>query len=62
MTRLCLELNYLCEHKVNTNFQNCINYLCSSGMDIELTSHFFLRCLLFDDKRITLLISLNKID
>ena len=62
MTRLCLELNYLWENKVNTNFQNCINYLCSSGIDIELTSHFFLHCLLFDDKRITLLISLNKID
>ena len=31
-------------------------------MDIESTSHFFLHCPLFDDKTITLLSTLNKID
>ena len=31
-------------------------------MDIESTSHFFLHCPLFDDKTITLLSTLNKVD
>ena len=44
------------------NFQHCINPLCSCGMDIESTSHFFLHCPLLDDKRITLLNTLSKID
>ena len=62
MTWLGLGLSHLREHKFNHNFQNCINPLCSCGMDIESTSHFFLHCPLFDDKRITLLSTLNKID
>ena len=62
MTRLCLGLIRQREHKFNRNFQNCINPLCSCGMDIESTSHFFLLCPLIDDKRITLLSTLNKID
>ena len=62
MTRLRLGLTHLSEHKFNLNFQNRINPLCSCGMDIESASHFFLHCSLFDDKRITLLSSLNKID
>ena len=35
MTRLCIRLGHLCEHKFNYNFENCINPLCSYGMDIE---------------------------
>ena len=62
MTQLCLGLSHLCEYKFNHNFQNCINLLCSCGMDIESKSHFFLHCPLFDDKGITLLSTLNKID
>ena len=62
MTRIRLELSHLREHKFNQNFQNCINPLCSCAMDIESTSHFFLHCSLFDDKTITLLSTLNKID
>ena len=42
--------------------KNKNNPLCSCGMDIESTSHFFLHCPLFDDKRIILLSTLNKID
>ena len=62
MTRLCLGLSHLCEHKFIHNFQNCVNLLCSCCMNIESTSHFLLHCSLFDDKRITLLSTLNKID
>ena len=50
MTRLCLGLSRLPEHKFNHNFQNCINPLCSCGTDIEATSHLFLHCPLFDDE------------
>ena len=62
MTRLRLGLSQLRENKFNHNFQNFINALCSCGMDIKSTSHFFLHCPLFDDKRITLLSTLSKID
>ena len=62
MTRLRLGLSHRRDHKFNHNFQNCINLLFSCGMDIKSTSHFFLHCPLFDDKRMTLLSTLNKID
>ena len=64
MTRLRLGLSHRHQrdHKFNHNFQNCIDLLFSCGMDIKSTSHFFLHCPLVDDKRITLLSTLNKID
>ena len=62
MTRICLGLSRLREHKFSHNFQNCINPLCSCAVDIKSTSHFFIHCPLFDDKTITLLSTLNKID
>ena len=62
MTQLRLGPSYLREHKFNQNFQNYINPLCSCGMNIESTSRFFLHCPLFDDKRITVLSTLSKID
>ena len=62
MTRLCLELSHLLEHKFNDNFQNCINPLCSCSIDIESTSHFFLHCPLFNYKRISLQSILSKTD
>ena len=64
MTRLCLGLSNLREHKFSHNSQNCINplSLLSCGMDIESTSHFFLHFPLFNDKRITFVSILNKTD
>ena len=47
---------------MNINSITIFNPLCSCGMDIESTSHFFLHRPLFDDKSITLLSTLNKID
>ena len=61
MTQLRLGLSHLREHKFNHNFQHCINPLCSCGMDIESTSHFFLHCPLFHYK-ILLLSTLSKTD
>ena len=62
MARLRLGLSHLCEHKLNHDFQNCLNPRCSCDMDIESTSHSFLHCPLFHDKIITLLSTLGKID
>ena len=62
MKRLGLGLSRLRENKSNHNFQNCINPLYSCAVDIESTSHLFIHCPLFDDKTITLLSTLNKID
>ena len=62
VARLRVGLSHLREHKFNQSFQNCINRLCSCGMDTESTSHFFLYYPLFDDKRITFLSTLNKTD
>ena len=61
MIPLRLGLSHLREHKFNNNFQNCINPLCSCGMDIQSTSHFFLNIPFFDDKRITLMSTLSKL-
>ena len=62
MTRLRLGLSHICEHEFNYNFQNGVNHFISCGMDIEPTSHSFLHCPLFGDKRITFLSTLSKID
>ena len=62
ITLLRLGRSHLREHKFNHNFQNCIDLLCSCGMDIESTSHFFFHYPLLDDKRITLLSTLSKSD
>ena len=51
MTQLRLGLSHLREHKFNNSFQNCINHLCSCGVDMESASQFFLHCILFNDKR-----------
>ena len=50
------------EHKFMCNFQDCLNSICSCGLDIESTSHTLLQCPIFDDERYTLLNILNKID
>ena len=60
--RLMTRLHQGLSHLFNHNFQNCINHLCSCGMDIESTSYFFLHYPLFDHKRITLLSTLSKVD
>ena len=50
------------EHKFKHNFQDCLNPICSCGLDIESTSHFLLHCPTFNDERYTLLSILNNID
>ena len=55
-------MSHLCEHKFKHNFQDCLNPICSCGLDIESASHFLLHCPSFNDERYTLLSTLNKID
>ena len=47
VTRLRLGLSHLREHKFENSSQDTLNPLCSCGLDIETTSHYFLHCPLF---------------
>ena len=62
LTRLHAGLIHLREHKFRHNFQNTINPLCSCSLEIELTSHFFLRCQNFITPRTNLMNELCKLD
>ena len=62
VTRLRLGLSHLREHKFKHSFQDTLNPLCSCGVDIETTSHYFLHCPLFYAERSTLLNSIYEID
>ena len=62
VTRLRLGLSHLREHKFKHSFQDTLNPLCSCGVDIETTSHYFLHCPLFHAERSSLLNNINEID
>ena len=55
-------MSHLREHKFKHNFQDCLNPICSCGLDIESASHFILRRPTFNYERCTLLSTLNNID
>ena len=59
--QLRLGLSHLHEHRFKHDYQNCVNPICNSGLDIESASHFLLYCPIFNDERYILTI-LNKID
>ena len=44
ITRLRAGMSHLREHKFKHNFQDCLNPICSCGLDIKSTSHFLLHC------------------
>ena len=60
--QLYVGMSHLREHKFKYNFQDCLNPVCSCGLNIESTSHFLLHCPTFNDERYTLLSNLNKIN
>ena len=62
ITRLRVGKSHLREHKFNNKFQDCLNPICSCGLDIESASHFLLHCPAFNDERYALLSILNNID
>ena len=62
VTILRLGLSHLQEHKFKHSFQVTLNPVCSCGLDIETTSHYFLHSTLFHAERSTLLNNINEID
>ena len=62
VTRLCLGLSRLREHKFKRSFQDTLNPLCNWGMDVESSTHFLLQCPSYINERYTLMSNLNKIN
>ena len=62
ITRLCLGLSRLNEHRFKHNVNDCINPLCTCSMDIQSTVHYFLHCNYYDSARISVLNDLNSVD
>ena len=50
ITRLSVCMSDLHENKFKHNFQDCLNAICSCGLNIESNSHFLLHCLTFNDE------------
>ena len=44
LTRIRFGLSHLADHKFRTNFQDCVNPICSCGQEIEASIHFLLHC------------------
>ena len=53
---------YWSEDRFNHDFQNCFNSLCTCTLEAQLTSHFFLHCLHYNDIYVTLLNELISVD
>ena len=62
LARLRLGLSHLRYHKFRHNFQLCINPICVCGLEIETTTHFLLRCPIFQCARQSLLTNIKEID
>ena len=62
LTRLRMGLFHLNEHKFKHNFRDFVNPLCVCNLEPETTSHYLLRCHLFQTERRTLLNDIKEID
>ena len=62
LTRLRLGFGHLNEHKFRHNFRDFFNPLCECKLEPETTSHFLLRCHLFQAERTTLLNDIKEVD
>ena len=62
ITRLRLGFGHLRKHKFKHNFRDTLNPLCCCSIEVESTSHYFLRCHFFDALRATLMNDLRYID
>ena len=62
ITRLCLGLSHLREHKFKHSFQKCLNPICTCGCEIETTTHFLLHCPIYANERMTLLDKIRNIN
>ena len=59
---LRLGFSHLNEHKFRDNFRDFLNPLCECKLEPETTSHFLLRCHLFQVVRRTLLNDIKEFD
>ena len=62
ITRLRIDLSQLHEQKFKHSFPDVLNPICSCSFDAESTSHYILHCLMYNDKRHTLLSTIKNID
>ena len=62
LTRLCLGLSHLLEHKFNHSFQDLLNQLCNCSAEVESTSHFLLHCPIYNNDGSYLLSTIKNID
>ena len=62
LMRLRLGLSHLNEQRVNHNFQNCINPLCTCSLEVKSKVHFLMHCHHYHNIRVKLLNSLEVID
>ena len=62
LTRLRVGLSHLREQKFRHGFNDTIDPFCPCNMEVESVSHFFLRCLNYNNLRIGLMNELMKID
>ena len=51
LTRLRLGFSHLREHKRRHNFEDTLNQLCSSSIEVKTVLNFFLQCQFFNDIR-----------
>ena len=61
LTRLCVGLSHLREHKFKHSFLNTINPICVCGLDVQTLNHFFLYCPRFTNERQNLLLNIERI-
>ena len=62
LTRFCLGLSHLNEHKFKHGFYDTINPICIFGGDIESINHFFLHRPKYCEARKTLFDNIENID
>ena len=62
LTRLSLGLSHLNKQKLNHNFKECVNPLCSCSLQVESVSQFFWHCHYFPDIRKILFNELQSAD
>ena len=55
LTRLCLVLIHLCEHKFKHIYQDCLNPLYFCANEIEWSTHYLLHCDTYANERMNLL-------
>ena len=62
LTRLCLGLSHLREHKFKHTFQDSLNPVCKCGAEVESTTRFLLHCPIYNNDWSSLLSTIRNID